>query len=320
MSTEKWANRYNPRTLFGDTLIRLARNRGECIALSADLVHGCGIGGFNDVLPGRCINVGVAEQNMAGIAAGLATEGKIPWMVTIAPFITMRCLEQIRTDICYNNLHVVIVSTFAGLSGAPLGATHYGLEDIGIFRSLANMTIMQPADAWETERAMEIAMDLPGPVYVRIGGGSEPSLDADRDQFTLGKALRLTDGKDVAIHATGYMVHKALDAADVLLQKGVSVAVYDHHTIRPLDAGAVLATAKPGKLLVSLEEHYAFGGLGSAVAEVLAEAGTSARLVRLGIPDVYGGVGEREALLSKYNLDVESVVARVEEALTRTQR
>jgi transketolase len=252
---------------------------------------------------------------MAGMAAGLAFEGKIPWMTSIAPFVTMRCCEQIRTDICYNNLHVVIVSVMAGISGAPLGATHYATEDIGIFRSMANMTILNPADQWEIETAMVQAMDAPGPVYIRLGSGNEPQLPFSRDPVLIGKAFALKEGRDVALIATGYMVHKAWDAAELLEEKGLSVGVYDHPSLKPLDNESIVASAETAQLVVTLEEHNIFGGLGSAVAEVISEAGFGVRMVRIGFKDLYPGVGEREDLLRLYEMDAASIAQRIEKTI-----
>ncbi|MBW2145499.1 MAG: hypothetical protein JRG73_07105 [Deltaproteobacteria bacterium] len=311
----KWESHFDPRTVLGEKILEIGMSRPECIVMSADLMSSCRLLGFADACPARCVNVGVAEQNMVGIAAGLAIEGKVPWISSIAPFATMRCCEQIRTDLCYNYLHVVVVSIMAGLSGAPLGATHYATEDIGIFRSFANMTILNPADQWEIERAMEAAMDAQGPVYLRLGSGMEPNLPVERRDFSIGRAYTLKEGSDASIISTGYMVHKALQAAEVLEEKGVSTGVYDHPTLKPLDGDSVLEAANNRKVVVTLEEHNVFGGLGSAVAEVMAGAGCTAQLKRMGIPDIYAGVGEREALLSKYGLDVPSVVRCVEDSL-----
>jgi transketolase len=197
--------------------------------------------------------------SMVEIAAGLALEGKVPWVNSIAPFATLRCCEQIRTDLCYNNLHAVTVSIMGGLSGAPLGATHYATDDLGVLRSFANMTILVPADQWELEAALE--------------------------------------------------------AAETLAQEGFSVGVHDHPTIKPLDKESVIDAARGRKLVVSVEEHNIYCGLESAVAEVMAEAGLAVPLRRLGLPDVYGSVGEREDLLKKYGLDGAGIVRVVREAL-----
>ena len=311
----KWEAMFNPRPVWGNKLVELAKEYSNCVVLAADLARTCNVLDFKAAFPDRFWNVGLCEQNMAGMAAGLAFEGKIPWMTSIAPFVTMRCCEQIRTDICYNNLHVVIVSVMAGISGAPLGATHYATEDIGIFRSMANMTILNPADQWEIETAMVQAMDAPGPVYIRLGSGNEPQLPFSRDPVLIGKAFALKEGRDVALIATGYMVHKAWDAAELLEEKGLSVGVYDHPSLKPLDNESIVASAETAQLVVTLEEHNIFGGLGSAVAEVISEAGFGVRMVRIGFKDLYPGVGEREDLLRLYEMDAASIAQRIEKTI-----
>jgi transketolase len=315
--SNKWENRFDPRRFYGEKMCALGQQRSDFYILVADLAASFSLGEFINCCQGRCINTGIAEQNMVGIAAGLAMEGKIPWINSIAPFATLRCAEQIRTDLCYNNLHAVIVAVMGGISGAPMGATHYATDDLGVLRSFANITILSPADEWEIGAAMEVAMDAPGPVYIRLGGGTEPHLPSKRSRFTIGKAFTCKEGTDVALFATGYMVHKALDAAELLEGKGISAGVYDHHTIKPIDKESILEAAGRAKLVVTLEEHNIFGGLGSATAEVLADAGLGVRLLRLGIPDLYVGVGEREDLLAKYGLDGASVARRVTEVLKK---
>jgi transketolase len=315
--SNKWESRFDPRKFYGNKMCELGQKRSDFYILVADLAASFQLGEFINCCQGRCINTGIAEQNMVGIAAGLAMEGKIPWINSIAPFATLRCAEQIRTDLCYNNLHAVILAVMGGISGAPMGATHYATDDLGVLRTFANMTILSPADEWEIGAALESAMDAPGPIYVRLGGGTEPHLPMKRSRFTIGKAFTLREGKDVALIATGYMVHKALDAAEILQEKGISAGVYDHHTIKPIDKKSILAGAEKAKLVVTVEEHNVYCGLGSAVAEVLADAGTGVRLLRLGIPDLYVGVGEREDLLAKYGLDGKSIARTVGKALKK---
>jgi len=306
----KWQSRFDPRRVYGDKMCAIGQQRPETVVLVADLAVSFNLLEFQGTCASQFMNVGVAEQNMVGLAAGLALEGKIPWVNSIAPFATLRCCEQIRTDLCYNNLHAVIVSIMGGLSGAPLGATHYATDDLGVLRSFANMTILVPADQWEIEAAMEAAMEAKGPVYLRLGAGTEPHLPVPRSNFRIGKAFPMKQGKDVSLLATGYMVHKALEAAEILERAGFSAGVYDHPTIKPLDRESVRSAARESKLIISIEEHNIYCGLGSAVAEVLAESGLGTPLIRLGLPDVYGSVGEREDLLKKYGLDAAGI-ARV---------
>jgi transketolase len=311
----KWESRFDPRRVYGNKICEIGQRLPETIVLVADLAVSFNLLEFAGSCAAQFLNVGVAEQNMVGIAAGLALEGKVPWVNSIAPFVTLRCCEQIRTDLCYNNLHAVIVSIMGGLSGAPLGATHYATDDLGVLRSFANMTLLVPADQWEIEAAMDAAIDAKGPVYLRLGAGMEPHLPIPRSDFQIGRAFSLVEGKDISLIATGYMVHKALEAAETLAQEGISVAVYDHPTIKPLDKESVIEAARGRKLVVSVEEHNIYCGLGSAVAEVMAEAGMAVPLRRLGLPDVYGSVGEREDLLKKYGLDAAGIVRVVREAL-----
>ena len=312
---DKWESRFDPRRVYGNKICEIGQRLPETIVLVADLAVSFNLLEFAGSCAAQFLNVGVAEQNMVGIAAGLALEGKVPWVNSIAPFVTLRCCEQIRTDLCYNNLHAVIVSIMGGLSGAPLGATHYATDDLGVLRSFANMTLLVPADQWEIEAAMDAAIDAKGPVYLRLGAGMEPHLPIPRSDFQIGRAFSLVEGKDISLIATGYMVHKALEAAETLAQEGISVAVYDHPTIKPLDKESVIEAARGRKLVVSVEEHNIYCGLGSAVAEVMAEAGMAVPLRRLGLPDVYGSVGEREDLLKKYGLDAAGIVRAVREAL-----
>ena len=311
----KWESRFDPRRVYGNKMCAIGRRHPEIIVLVADLAVSFNLLEFADACAPQFMNVGVAEQNMVGLAAGLALEGKVPWINSIAPFATLRCCEQIRTDLCYNNLHAIVVSIMGGLSGAPLGATHYATDDLGVLRTFANMTILVPADQWEIEAAMDAAMDAQGPVYLRLGAGTEPHIPISRSEFRIGRAFTLKKGKDVSLIATGYMVHKALEAAEALEQKGLSVGVYDHSTIKPLDRGSVIASAEGRKLVVSIEEHNIYCGLGSAVAEVLAESGLCVPLRRMGLPDVYGSVGEREDLLKKYGLDAPGIERLVSEVL-----
>jgi transketolase len=311
----KWESRFDPRRVYGNKICEIGQRRPETVVLVADLAVSFNLLEFANACTKQFLNVGVAEQNMVGIAAGLALEGKRPWVNSIAPFATLRCCEQIRTDLCYNNLPAVIVSIMGGLSGAPLGATHYATDDVGVLRSFANMSILVPADQWELEAAMDAAAEAKGPVYLRLGAGMEPHLPISRSVFKIGRAFCLREGNDVSLIATGYLVHKALEAAEALEQEGFSIGVYDHPTIKPLDKESVIAAARGRKLVVSIEEHNTYCGLGSAVAEVMAEAGMAVPLRRLGLPDVYGSVGEREDLLKKYGLDAGGIVRTIRESL-----
>lgn len=306
---------FNPREEFGKALALLGRAHNDCMVLTADLARTCSVLSFRDAYPHRFFNVGICEQNMVGIAAGLAFEGKVPVVTSICPFIYLRACEQIRTDVCYNELHVIFVSIMSGLSGAPLGATHYGTEDIAVMRAFPHMTVLQPSGAEQLRVALEEAYDVPGPTYIRLGSGQEPDVPFPKKEKLRGRARRLREGRDVSILATGYMVHKALEAAAILENRGIAAAVWDHPSVKPLDTESVLAAAAgegfAPKLVVTIEEHNSRGGFGGAVAEILAMIRRPAALRLLGIPDVFAGIGSREELLRLYRLDSNSIAEEI---------
>ena len=313
---------FNPREELGKAVVRLGRERENCMVLAADLARTCHVEDFQELRPDNFLNVGICEQNMVGIAAGLAFEGKVPIVTTIAPFIYMRACEQVRTDVCYNNLHVLFVPVLSGISGAPLGSTHYATEDLAVMRSFPNMTVLQPSGARQVAEAMREAYDAAGPVYIRLGSGLEPDVPSDPQGPVIGRAICLREGADVSILATGYMVHKALGAAHRLAQEGISAGVWDHPSIKPIDAAAIRtalsgsgnpATRTSGavKLIVTLEEHNRCGGFGSAVAEEVAKIGSAVPLEIIAFPDLFVGVGSREDLLALHHLDTDSIVRRI---------
>jgi transketolase len=289
------------------------------MVLAADLARTCHVLGFRDVRPDNFLNVGICEQNMVGLAAGLAFEGKVPIVTSIAPFIYMRACEQVRTDVCYNNLHVLFVPILSGLSGAPLGSTHYGTEDLAVMRSFPNMKVLQPSNAEQVRQAIREAYDADGPVYIRLGSGQEPNVASRPEGPMIGRAVQLRKGADVSILASGYMVHKAMEAAELLAREGISAGVWDHPSIKPIDVEAVRSALEGNagavKRIVTVEEHNLYGGFGSAVAEQLSKIGSSAPLEAMAIPDRFAGVGSREQLLRLYRLDSESIVSRIKELL-----
>jgi len=306
---------FNPREELGKAVVGLGKERDNCMVLAADLARTCHLLGFRDARPRNFLNVGICEQNMVGIAAGLAFEGKVPIVTTIAPFIYMRACEQVRTDVCYNNLHVLFVPILSGISGAPLGSTHYGTEDLTVIRSFPNMKVLQPSNARQIEAAMWEAYDAEGPVYIRLGSGLEPDVPSNPVGTMIGRAIQLRQGAEVSILASGYMVHKALEAADLLARKGISAGVWDHPSIKPIDTAAVRAalsgTSDAVKLIVTLEEHNLCGGFGGAVAEQVSKIGSPVPLEMMAIPDLFVGVGSREDLLRLHQLDGESIVKRI---------
>lgn len=317
MST-KWET-FNPREEFGKALVKLGEAHEDVMVLAADLARTCNVLGFKDACPENFYNVGICEQNMIGMAAGLAFEGKVPIVTSIAPFLYMRACEQVRTDVCYNNLHVIFVSIMSGISGAPLGSTHYGLEDLSITRSFANMKVLHPSNSHQIEKAVFEAYASKGPVYIRLGSGLEPNVPSFSEGSLIGKAVRLREGADVSILASGYMLHKGMEAAEKLEQLGVSAGVWDHPSVKPIDPAAIGAGIQGSngkvKLIVTLEEHTVCGGFGSAVAEEASKRGSGVPLLMIGIPDIFIGVGSREDLLGYHKLDTESIVEKIQHRL-----
>jgi len=317
MST-RWET-FDPREEFGRICVDLGAVKRDFMVLVADLARTCNVLGFKNSYPNNFLNVGICEQNMVGMSAGLAFEGKVPLVTTIAPFLSMRACEQIRTDVCYNNLHVIFVAIMSGISGAPLGSTHYATEDIAIIRSFPNIKLLQPSNSLQIVKAIREAYETDGPVYIRLGSGKEPNVPSSPNGSLFGKAVHLRRGGDISILATGFMVHKALEAADLLEREGLGAGVWDHPSIKPIDVGAI-STAVSGetgnvRLMVTLEEHNIYGGFGSAVAEEISKTGVPMPLVRFGLPDRFIGVGHREELLSLHHLDSESIVKTIREAL-----
>lgn len=258
------------RDAFAETLVRLAAQDERVVLLTGDVGFGV-FDKFQDGFAGRFYNIGVAEQNMMGIAAGLALSGKIVFTYSMANFPTIRCLEQIRNDVCYHDANVKIVSVGAGLAYGPLGATHHGTEDIAVLRALPGMVVFSPADAVEARWVTEAAYRHDGPCYLRLGRAGEPCLHERVPTFEIGKAVPIRSGSDATVIATGSIVGSALEASKALSTKRVSLRVLSMPTIKPIDEDAILLAALETRAVVTVEEHGAIGGLGSAVEEVLAE-------------------------------------------------
>ncbi len=306
------------RTAYCKALYEIMSRDSRVFALTADI----GFRNFDQIIadfPERFVNVGVAEANMMGIAAGLALSGKIPFTFTIAPFVTMRCLEQIRVDLCYHNLPVKIIGAGGGFVYGPQGTTHHAIEEIGILRTLPNMTVISPSDPLETGKAIHASMDLEGPAYVRIGRNNEPALHSDVYKFQIGKADNLSKGGDIAILAHGLVVKNALDAAGMLAREGVRASVVNMHTIKPIDRGEILRCAKETGAILTVEEHNIIGGLGSAVAEVLAEEFVHPVLFRrIGINDAYIRMNAEHAELQReFGLDSDGIAWAVRQLLLK---
>ncbi len=304
------------RESYGKALAELGE-KYDIVVLDADLSKSTKTETFKKKFPERFINMGIAEQNMMSTAAGIASCGKIVFASSFAMFAAGRAFEQIRNSICYPNLNVKIGATHAGISVGEDGATHQCLEDIGIMRTIPNMIIINPADDVEARAAVEAAVKHNGPVYLRFGRLGVPVIfDEDTYKFEIGKGIQLKDGKDVTIIATGLMVEKAITAAQMLEEKGIDARVINIHTIKPIDRDIIEKAAKETGAVVTCEEHNIIGGLGSAVAEVIAETHPAA-LERVGVCDKFGKSGEPNALLEEYGLTAENIAEKAMKAIKR---
>ncbi len=304
------------RDAYGDALVELGKKRSDVVALDADLSGSTKTSKFAKAFPDRFFNIGIAEQDMMGTAAGLAIGGKLPFASTFAVFATGRAWEQVRQSICYPNLNVKIVASHAGVTVGEDGGSHQSLEDIAVMRVLPHMTVIVPADGVETAQAVAAVAEHKGPCYVRTGRNKVPVLFGADYRFQIGKAHVFHPGKDCAIIATGIMVAEALKARESLLAEGIDAGVINMSTIKPLDAEAVIAAAKRCGAVVTAEEHSIIGGLGSAVAEVLVES-SPAPLVRIGVRDQFGTSGEPDGLLQHYRLSAADIKAAVHEAIKK---
>ncbi len=294
------------RDAYGKALVKLGEKMPQVVVLDADLSKSTKTHDFKEVFPDRFINVGIAEQNLLGIAAGMAASGKIAFASTFAVFATGRAFEQIRNSIAYTELNVKIAATHAGLTVGEDGASHQAIVDMAVMRALPNMTVIVPADGTETEKAVFAAATHDGPVYIRLGRAPVPVLFGEDYKFQIGKAVVLRDGKDVSLLACGIMVNEAMKAAEELAREGVSARVINVSTLKPMDKDTIIKAALETGALVTAEEHNIIGGLGSAVAEVIVE-NTPVPLERVGIKDTFGESGKPEELLEKYGLTVKDI-------------
>ncbi|MFO7965185.1 MAG: transketolase C-terminal domain-containing protein [Desulfobacterales bacterium] len=303
--------------VYGKVIVQLAENDPDVVVLTSDLMRSNKTGEFKKAFPERFFNFGIAESNMVAAAAGMAVCGKKPFLSTMAAFLSLRSAEAVRTDIAYPNLNVKMIATHSGLSMGNGGTTHHATEDIAVLRSMANMTVVVPADAIETGKAVTASIGMETPLYVRIGRSLEPmAYENDRCEFTFGKSVTMRDyGSDAAVIACGVCVKAAMDAADELQAEGIKINVINMHTVKPLDAEAVLRAARSCGALLTAEEHNIIGGLGGAVSETLAEAGVGVRFKRLGVPDVYSVIGYPEELYARYGIDKNGIKASVKKIL-----
>lgn len=299
---------------FGEAIVELGRDDRNICVIDVDIGKSCKTDAFAKALPDQHINVGIAEQNAAGVAAGLATCGKIPFVVTYAAFGSMRMVEMIRQEICYPHLNVKIACSHGGVTPANDGASHQCIEDLGILRTLPNMTVIMPADYHSAKALVKASARYDGPVYLRFTRDAIPIIYDEETKFEIGKAHILRDGKDIAIIANGDTVCIALDAADKLASKGAKARVVDMHTVKPLDVECVRSCIKDTGKIITVEDHNILNGLGSAVADVIAESGKGV-LRRVGIQDRYGQSAPYERLLEMNGITVDGIVAKAEEIL-----
>jgi len=311
---DKGVKQLPTRDGYGHGLVALGEENENIVVLCADLTDSTRINMFKDKFPDRFIEVGVAEQNLVTLAAGLAAVGKIPFVSSYAMFCPGRCWEQIRTTICYNDRNVKIGGAHAGISVGPDGATHQALEDIAIMRALPNMLVIVPCDATEAQKATVAAGRMDKPAYIRFARDKSPIVTTDKTPFTIGKAEVFREGTDVAIVACGILVYQALLAAKQLEADNISAAVINCHTIKPLDAETITNAAKTTGAVVTVEEHQIAGGLGGAVAECLAE-NYPVPMKRVGIVDTFGESGSPNELLSKFGLTSANIVKSVKDVL-----
>ncbi|OXS27020.1 MAG: transketolase [Acetobacterium sp. MES1] len=304
------------RQAYGDYLVKLGEKKPNLVVLDADLSGATKTNIFKKAYPERHFNVGIAEANLMGMAAGLATAGKVPFASTFAIFGAGRAYEIIRNSICYPKLNVKIALTHAGISVGEDGGSHQSVEDIALMRVLPNMTVLSPADAIETEKMLDAAMTIEGPVYIRLGRSDVPVLFDESYHFELGKASMMKSGSDVTIIATGLMVALAMEAADQLKEEGISAQVINMGSIKPIDVDAIKQAALTTGAIVTAEEHSIIGGLGGAVAEVLGDE-APVPLERVGVKDLFGQSGKVAPLMEKYGLTANAIVAAAKKALSR---
>ena len=299
------------RESYGNALAELGKEHEDVVVLDADLAAATKTGVFKKAFPQRHIDCGIAECNMIGVAAGLASTGKVPFASSFAMFAAGRAFEQVRNSVGYPKLNVKIGATHAGVSVGEDGATHQCNEDIALMRTIPGMVIINPADDIEAKAAVKAAYEHVGPVYMRFGRAAVPVINDNADyKFEIGKAVTLREGTDVTIISSGLTVSESLDAAEKLAADGISAEVINIHTIKPFDEEAVVkAAAKTGKI-VTVEEHSVIGGLGSAVCDVVAQK-APAKVMKIGVQDVYGESGPAKELIKKYGLDAESIYEKV---------
>ncbi len=304
------------RTAFIQELFEIAQNDPRIILVVGDLGFGV-VTPFMEELPQQFVNAGVAEQNMTGMAAGMALSGKIVFTYSIANFPVLRPLEQIRNDVCYHKANVRIVAVGGGMAYGSLGPSHHATEDIAVMRAMPNMVVLSPGDPVETRLATRALIDFQGPAYLRLGRAGDPIVHKEEPTFEIGKAITVRQGSDVTLIATGALLYDTLEAANSLAETGIQARVLSMHTIKPLDTEAVITAASETQALFTIEEHSVIGGLGSAVAETLLEAGTYPRYFKsIGLNGEFSAiVGTQEYLRSQYGLDANALVHTIQNGI-----
>jgi transketolase len=297
------------REAYGEAILELGQKNPKIYVVDCDIGKSCKTVPFSQQLPQQHVNVGIAEQNACDVAAGLATCGKIPFVTTYAVFGSMRMLEQIRQEVCYTHLNVKIACSHGGFTPANDGASHQGIEDYGIFRTIPNMTILAPGDYESTYACVKAAAEFDGPVYLRFTRDSVPSLYQSDCKIEIGKANILNEGSDVTIITAGDILSKSVEACNELEKQGISTRLIDMFTIKPLDVAAVERAIKETKAIITVEDHNIINGLGSAVGEVIAESENSCRFKRIGIQDQFGESAPYERLLIKNGITVDNIVS-----------
>lgn len=307
MKEEKKATRQS----YGEALAELGRKNKDIVVLDADLAGATKTSIFAKEFPERFFDIGIAEADMIGTAAGMSTCGKIPYASTFAVFAAGRAYDQIRNSVCYPNLNVKICATHSGITVGEDGATHQMLEDISLMRTLPNMTVMSVSDDTQTKWAVEEISKINGPVYLRLGRLATPIIYDENQKFEIGKAIQIGEGTDGTVFATGVTVVEAIKAKEELEKQGINIRVVDIHTIKPIDKETIIKCAKETKKLISIEDHSVIGGLGSAIAEVLTEEYPT-KLTRLGINDTFGKSGKAEDLMKYFGITSQDIIKEMQ--------
>ncbi|NLA73278.1 MAG: transketolase family protein [Clostridiales bacterium] len=302
---------------YGKALVDLGRAHPEVVALTADLAKSTKIGEFQQEFPDRFFNVGIAEQNMFGVAAGMAKAGLVPFLSTFSIFASLRAADQLHTDICYQNINAKVIATHAGTSFGQAGSTHHAIVDLAVTRAIPNLTVICPADGYETYNAVMAAYNTPGPFYIRMNRGFDRVLYKDFDYgYEIGKTVTVHEGTDITVIATGSCVFQALQAADFLEKAdGLKVRVLNMHTIKPIDKEAIIKAAVETRRIITAEDHTVLGGLGSAVAEVVVESGKGCAFKKLGLQDVFAPIGLHEDIMSIIGIDSNGIINSIRETM-----